>query len=60
MFSRMPNELCRAYVLWIGRPRKYRYSLAVGISQMLFLTEGFTITMVTDIAQRSQWIGEPI
>jgi len=29
---------------WIGHPRKYRYSLAVGISQMLFLTEGFTIS----------------
>jgi len=34
--------MCRTYVLWIGRPRKYRYS-RWNFTNMLFLTEGFTI-----------------
>jgi len=36
-------RLCPAYVFWIRRPRKYRYS-RWNLTNMLFLTEGFTIS----------------
>ena len=46
--------MCRAYVLWIGRPRKCRYS-NWNFSNMLFLTGGLLFPVLGAILDFHMW-----